>query len=254
MIDAPKPSVMPTDTDRVLHRGQGEAQPDFDAWLDHKTPTPPAQPAHRNEVLAPPSLLEAEVGALGAVAELSAVSQTGEVITRTLPWQLVANGLLSQLWQSVQTQILSPSTVQPGASDTTATIGAPFRAENANPIAMKAGTEQAHSLSTPYPITSHLTQVTTNAERGLEERSAVASAERHVWPARLSRLLGHPDSAVEYLLVRDYLSEESEVRQAVDELRAFMGEQGRNLDRIALNGHVIWTRKDGWMKGVSHGN
>ena len=204
MIDAPKPPVVPPEAERGSRSRQSPTQPDFGAWLERETPPSLTQPAHSDGELSPWLVLEAKVqSSLAETAELSAVSESGEVMTRALPWQLIANGVLSQLWQSAEMQRHLPPIPTLEASGPRTTATATPAAAVANTVAEKVVPEQARLPNPSFPMPSHRPQSATDVERAVEERRASTGAERLVWPARLSRLLGHADGAMEQLWVRD---------------------------------------------------
>jgi len=159
----------------------------------------------------------------------------------TLPWRLIANDGIEQRGRG-DALVLSqmPAAIVPGAGaarpQTAVSVGSHLAATTATLKADSCFPDTSPERPRIYQQPSH------DAEHGTDEtRSGGASGHvAQAWAERLVRLLGDGNGEVS-IWVRDYALRGHDERKVVDAIRDFCARQGVRVEKIAINGHVLWS-------------
>jgi hypothetical protein len=160
----------------------------------------------------------------------------------TLPWRLIANDGIEQRGRGDAPALSQmPAAIVPGEggaarAQTAVSAGPHLPATTATLEADSCFPDRTPERPRIYQQPSH------DAEHRTDEtRSGGASG--HVvqaWAERLVRLLGDGNGEIS-IWVRDYALRGQDERKVVDAIRDFCAKQGVRVEKIAINGHVLWS-------------
>ncbi|WP_147455488.1 hypothetical protein [Solilutibacter pythonis] len=258
MIEVFFPQALPPETGSSFPRHATPTGPDFGQLLNNESMANDRTMAEVVTTGNPVAVGETlELPVTLPTVELQVISASGHSMSFALPWRLIANGVLSQV--SNHAAYSSGVTVN-GPGQAVVSKSAPLSTHPAPAVSIGRASERVTGERI-YPLgtanTNAATPDITSSEVIdwlMEGQAGKSGAESELWPARLLRLLMRPGDAGEELWIRDYLSNEPELSRVVDEVRAFLRQHGRMLERVIVNGKSLWTGENRWTRREAHGD
>jgi hypothetical protein len=157
----------------------------------------------------------------------------------SVPWRLQASAGLSYFMTAGAGKEETSSMAQQNPTSTRSDAEPLASAQFSSPQA--ANSEGVHSLQSP-DAGSKRDPVTSGPAASSEATSSAkdASVTSPVWPERLMRWLADTDGNGTTAWIRDYRMDPAQATRLIDSLRGVADQQGRQLNRIVLNGHELW--------------